>query len=249
VALVHELEAQGNVLFRNRSWIPALFVLAGVVYIYLEGMQFPVESQWLWIGICSAFIFLGQFIRAYAIGYSDDRTSGRNTSAGQVAESINKTGMYSMVRHPLYLGNYFMWLGTLLFVGSWEFVLLCTLAYWLYYERIMFAEEQFLRKKFGSEAYDEWSKSTPPFWPKFANFEKPKNSFDWKDTIRREYLGFCAGYYVICILAVFATSMELGTFAYSEEIKVLFFANLGFFLVVRLLSKMTNVLSPKRLQV
>ena len=62
MALVHELEAQGNVLFRNRSWIPALFVLAGVVYIYLEGMQFPVESQWLWIGIWrdlkESFIFL-----------------------------------------------------------------------------------------------------------------------------------------------------------------------------------------------
>ncbi|MEZ4871589.1 MAG: hypothetical protein R2827_04935 [Bdellovibrionales bacterium] len=52
------------------------------------------------IGICTVPILLGQFVRAYAVGFSGNKTSGRNTSAGQVAESINKTGMYSMVRHP-----------------------------------------------------------------------------------------------------------------------------------------------------
>lgn len=249
MALVHEFEAQGNVLFRNRSWIPAFFVIGGAAHIYFNGVTIPVEDQWAWIGFCSVFVLFGQFIRAYSVGFSDDRTSGRNTSAGQVAESINKSGMYSMVRHPLYFGNYFMWLGALVYIGSFEFVLISTLAYWLYYERIMFAEEQFLRKKFGEQAYEEWSQTTPPFIPKLSKFEKPKNSFDWRDVLRREYLGFCASFYVICILSVIDTSLKAGEFAYHEEIKFLFLGTLGFFLMVRFLSKMTPILNPKRLQV
>ncbi|MGB8874133.1 MAG: hypothetical protein WCC75_12145, partial [Desulfobaccales bacterium] len=37
-------------------------------------------------------------------------TSGRNTQ-GQVAETLNTTGIYSLVRNPLYLGNFLIWLG------------------------------------------------------------------------------------------------------------------------------------------
>ena len=73
-------------------------------------------------------------------------TSGRNTSEGQVADTINQTGMYSMVRHPLYVGNFIMWLGIALFTASIWFVLLFIAVYWLYYERIMYAEEQFMRR-------------------------------------------------------------------------------------------------------
>ncbi|MEZ4871590.1 MAG: hypothetical protein R2827_04940 [Bdellovibrionales bacterium] len=61
----------------------------------------------------------------------------------------------------------------------------------MYYERIMFAEEQFLRNKFGKEEYDNWSATTPAILPKWSQFKPSQyNVFDWKDTLRREYLGF-----------------------------------------------------------
>jgi len=59
--------------------------------------------------IAIALSMFGFIIRAIAIGTTPKGTSGRNTKEGQVAESLNTKGIYSMVRHPLYLGNYFMW--------------------------------------------------------------------------------------------------------------------------------------------
>ncbi len=98
------------------------------------------------------------------VGFAPKNTSGRNTAAGQMADELNVTGIYSIVRHPLYVGNFFMWLGPVLFLRSVWFTIVFCLVYWLYYERIMFAEEQFLRRKFG-DAYDKWSEKVKAFIP------------------------------------------------------------------------------------
>jgi protein-S-isoprenylcysteine O-methyltransferase Ste14 len=44
----------------------------------------------------------GAIIRAFTIGTTARRHFGRNTDK-QVAEQLNVTGIYSVVRHPLYL--------------------------------------------------------------------------------------------------------------------------------------------------
>lgn len=49
------------------------------------------------------------------------------------------------------------------FLRSARFTVIFILVYWLYYERIMFAEEQFLRRKFG-EKYDEYSSKVYPLF-------------------------------------------------------------------------------------
>ncbi len=102
------------------------------------------------------------------VGFTPKNTSGRNTSAGQIADELNATGIYSLVRHPLYLGNFFMWLGPVLFLRSFVVIVFFVLIYWLYYERIMFAEEQFLRRKFG-ETYDKWSEKVRSLIPSFKD--------------------------------------------------------------------------------
>ena len=58
---------------------------------------------------------MGFLFRAWAIGTTPAGTSGRNTKE-QVAEVLNSTGIYSIVRHPLYVGNYFMWIGIVAYV-------------------------------------------------------------------------------------------------------------------------------------
>src|SRR5690625_4190690 len=106
----------------------------------------------------------GLSIRLVTIGFTSKNTSGRNTTEGQVADTLNTTGIYSTVRHPLYLGNFLMWLGIALWTGNFWFIISFCLFYWVYYERIMFAEESFLRKKFG-DRYLEWAEQTPAFFP------------------------------------------------------------------------------------
>ena len=69
----------------------------------------------------------------------------------------------------------------------------------LYYERIIFAEEQFLKNKFG-EIYIQWAKNTPAFFPKFKNYQKSDLEFSFKNILKREYNGFFA---IILVMFVF----------------------------------------------
>jgi protein-S-isoprenylcysteine O-methyltransferase Ste14 len=63
---------------------------------------------------------------------------------------------------------------------------LVTLVFWLYYERIMFAEEEFLRRSFGP-VYEEWAARTPAFLPDLARWTSPALPFCWRTVLKREY--------------------------------------------------------------
>lgn len=193
MALIHSLEKNGNLLFKYRGQIPVVLFLISVPAVYFTNYDFLSKCSGLdlILLIVAALVSLaGQVIRAIAIGTSNKNTSGRNTKE-QVAEALNTKGIYSTVRHPLYLGNYFMWIGIVMFTFNVWFVLSVSLLFWLYYERIMFAEERFLERKFG-ESYLDWSLKVPAFWPSFKNYEKGEISFSIKTIMRREYSGITA---------------------------------------------------------
>lgn len=193
MALVHSLEKNGNFLFKYRGQIPVVLFLMAIPAIYFTDYDFlkGEDDLKLILTIVAALIsFSGQVIRAIAIGTSNKHTSGRNTKE-QVAEALNTRGIYSTVRHPLYLGNYFMWIGIVVYTFNIWFILVISLMFWLYYERIMFAEERFLEKKFG-QSYVDWSMKVPAFWPSFKNHEKTPIPFSMKTILRREYSGVTA---------------------------------------------------------
>ena len=193
MALIHSLEKNGNFLFKYRGQIPLVLFIMSVPAIFFTDYSFLHDKEllkWIFLGVCAAFSFAGQVIRAIAIGTSNKNTSGRNTKE-QVAEALNTKGIYSTVRHPLYLGNYFMWIGIVMYTFNIWFILTVSLLFWLYYERIMFAEERFLERKFGDD-YVNWSLKVPPFWPSFKNYEKSSIPFSLKTILRREYSGVTA---------------------------------------------------------
>lgn len=193
MALVHTLEKNGNFLFKYRGQFPVILFLMAIPTIYFTDYEFLKgndDCKLVLTIIAGIFSFAGLVIRSIAIGTSNKNTSGRNTQE-QVAEALNTKGIYSSVRHPLYLGNYFMWIGIVLYTFNIWFVLLISLMFWLYYERIMFAEERFLEKKFG-QSYVDWSMKVNAFWPGFKNYEKTSIPFSIKTIMRREYSGVTA---------------------------------------------------------
>lgn len=188
MTLRHHFERSGNWLFRYRSFLPLLTIpvfLAGLnSFDYLGRSHFLMEC---WQILCFAVSLLGLAVRAMTVGFVPAGTSGRNTR-GQVAHALNSTGTYSLVRHPLYLGNYLILLGILLFFHSWWLALLVTCVFALYYERIMFAEEAYLRQRFG-EAFEHWAATTPAIFPALRKWERPQLAFCWRTVLRREYTG------------------------------------------------------------
>jgi protein-S-isoprenylcysteine O-methyltransferase Ste14 len=193
MALVHSFEKSGNTLFKFRGQIPVVLFLAAIPVVYLTDYEFVESNDWVNCTVlitCAIVSLIGQIIRAIAIGTSNKHTSGRNTKE-QVAEALNTKGIYSMVRHPLYLGNYFMWIGIVGYTCNIWFFLVVSLLFWLYYERIMFAEERFLERKFGDD-YVNWSNKIPAFIPSMKHFEKTPISFSMKTILRREYSGITA---------------------------------------------------------
>jgi protein-S-isoprenylcysteine O-methyltransferase Ste14 len=201
MALVHEFENSGNWLFKRRSWLPVFMIAAGILMMYLGNRQaiiYDMRDELIFLGVS----LFGQIIRILTVGFTPKNTSGRNTVNGQLADELNVTGIYSILRHPLYLGNFFMWLGPVLFLRSIGVTLVFGLIYWLYYERIMFAEEQFLRRKFG-EIYDKWSEKVSAFIPYSFHYIKPNLPFSVKNVLKREYNSFVNIFVIFTLLDLF----------------------------------------------
>jgi protein-S-isoprenylcysteine O-methyltransferase Ste14 len=188
MALKTELETQGQWLFHRRSYLPLATI--PVALAVLADMRWPFGSfqfHEVWELACLAVSFAGLGVRILAVGYVPAGTSGRNTD-GQWAESLNTTGVYSVVRHPLYLGNFLIGLGAALVPFAWWLPLLYLTTFWLYYERIMFAEETYLQNKFG-EQFIEWASRTPAFVPRLSRWQPAVRPFSLRTVLKREYTG------------------------------------------------------------
>lgn len=238
------MENDGNFLFRYRGQIPVLLFLFAIPAVFSIDYSLFSKLQLQFIHIAAILLSLAGFlIRSYTIGTTPRGTSGRNTSK-QVAESLNQTGIYSVVRHPLYLGNYLMWTGIVLTTCNFYFTIIVSLLYWLYYERIMFAEERFLEKKFG-DAYMNWSNKVPAFIPAFGNFTSSAIEFSIKTVLRREYSGILAtitGFLYVFYLRDIKTT---GTLFLKPDYYYIFGISASIALILRTLKRQTNFLAEE----
>lgn len=210
MALREDFENSGNWLFKHRSNLPLLMI--GIIILCMRKFHYLGNDEILeklWEAFCFSVSFLGLGIRMLTIGHTPNGTSGRNTRE-QIADTLNTSGMYSIVRHPLYLGNFFIWLGISLFAHQWMLTMVCVLSFWIYYERIMFAEEAYLTKKFG-KVYEDWANETPAFIPNLKKWKIPELPFSLKNVLKREYNGS-----FVIILSMFLLEMTGNIFAMGK---------------------------------
>jgi protein-S-isoprenylcysteine O-methyltransferase Ste14 len=236
MALKGRFESAGNWLFRWRSFLPLLtigiFLIAMRHFSYLRGEH---SLDLLWEGISFAVSAFGEAIRVFTVGYTPKGTSSGTTRKPK-ASTLNTTGMYSVVRNPLYLGNLFIWIGVSMCTRSLFFVIAIILLFLLYYGLIILAEEKVLREKFG-DTFDKWAQKTPPLFPRFRNWQKTPLPFSLKAVLKREYSTFFA------IIAAF-TCLEIGgDLLYSGKLEFdpvwvsIFLAGLCIYVVLRTFKK------------
>ncbi len=205
--------------------------------------EYPGRSEsldLLWELFCLIVSFFGLGIRIFTVGYKPKRTSGRNTKR-QVAETLNTTGVYSVVRNPLYLGNFFMGLGVALFAHLWWLMLIYILVFWLYYERIIFAEEAYLRDRFGNK-YLEWARITPAIIPNIRLYKKPDLEFSVKNVLKREYNGFFAVIIVLFALEIAGDLIVVKKFQIHAQWAILLSVGFITWFALRTLRKYTAFL-------
>ena len=240
--IAERISRDGAWLFRHRGILPLFLLIPGLWSLshfqYIAGSH-AVQHIWDWV--CLSVSMLGLIIRATTVGFVDDGTSGRNTAC-QLASELNTTGWYSIVRHPLYLGNFLIMLGIIMVPADLSLIAITGCLFWIYYERIISAEESFLSQKFG-ESYAAWSRSTPVFLPRLSGWVAPSRTFRLRMVLRREY---CAVLLigVAFLLLNFLEHAIADQMCYVDSTWAVFFGcTLSAFLTLRTLKKKTTVLN------
>ena len=233
----------GNFLFKYRGQIPILMFFIVIPFIYHTEYNI-FSDKLLKENMTISFLIscIGFFIRIYTVGTTPAGTSGRNRKK-QIAKKLNQTGLYSIVRHPLYLGNFLIWLGISIYTLNTAFTIFLGFFFFSYYNIIMKTEEKFLEKKFKNE-FLLWKKYTPMLFPSLKNYCKSKYPFSIKTVLKREYSSFLATifsfFYIQTIINYFNKE---NTIISNNMCYVLIFAII-ITLILRLMKK-TSILDQK----
>ena len=248
MSLRGHFERSGNWLFRKRGYLPLL--LGAVLVPALAEFEFPGGSHsrdLRWEILCLTISLVGLGIRVAVIGYVPAGTAGRNTGE-HVAKTLNTSGLYSVVRHPLYLGNCIMWLGVLMFPRVWWCPVIGILAFWLYYERIMFAEEEFLRREHGPQ-WTAWAERTPAIVPALRGWLPTGRGFSIRHVLRREHPGLFALVSSLTALEILSDAIRERRFGVDPMWASLFGGAAVAFMILRTLKHRTKLLHVERSQI
>jgi protein-S-isoprenylcysteine O-methyltransferase Ste14 len=192
VTVVDHIARSGRRLFSARSLLP-LALLPALLLAMPESVRLErtighdANTAIQWISLLMAFA--GIALRCVTVATAPDGTSSRDTRALR-APTLNRTGMYSVVRHPLYLGNGLMWVGAAASMRVWWLALIVALAYALYIERVMAYEEAFLEQSFG-DAFRDWAAHTPAVVPRWSSWQATDRPVSWR-RVASEHNGLLA---------------------------------------------------------
>jgi protein-S-isoprenylcysteine O-methyltransferase Ste14 len=169
----------GNLLFKLRSFTPIPLLLA----VGFFKPQKSGELGELILILSLGLLIFGELIRILVVGYSAEGTSGREVYLR--ADDINTSGIYSLMRNPLYLGNLIIYNGLLLIIFNPILFLIMNLFFCIQYYFIICSEENFLEKKYG-EHYLKYRNSTNKVIPNFKKFKPAVVEFKAKKVLFKE---------------------------------------------------------------
>ncbi len=105
--------------------------------------------------------------------------SWRIYAAGVIYKNrkLASTGAYSLVRHPLYLGNFLILVGFAIAGGNWAVMAVVAFFFLFYYPAAIRYEDHKLEGIFGDE-WRNWSRSIPGMFPTRFNW-RPNQDASW----------------------------------------------------------------------
>jgi protein-S-isoprenylcysteine O-methyltransferase Ste14 len=175
----------GRFLFRHRGWVPVPF-LAVPLLVHDQ----PTAAQWI-AGII--LMIVGESIRLAGIAAAGHTTRRRSRHV----EELVTYGIFAWTRNPLYVGNFFLWVGIVVVSGVFWFLPVAVLLFAAEYSLIVRYEEGVLESIFGRE-YLAYRQCTPRWVPRPPR-KAATGPMDWKRAFRSELSTFLA--YVVLLIA------------------------------------------------
>lgn len=238
--LLDHFPASGDRLFRWRGHLPLLLLplfILGVLDTGLPAPPTPAARTW---ELFSVLVALGGLaIRVAAVGSAPPGTSERSTTNPR-ASMLRTSGLYSVLRHPLYVGNTLTAVGLACFTGAWYLPVIVLLAGILYHERICVREEVFLEERFGA-AFREWANRVPAAVPRLGAHVPSATPFVWRRVLGREFHGLMVIGAAVFVLALTRASAASGRLAFDPVWTAFFLATAAVFVVCSVLKKTTDV--------
>ena len=162
----------GAFLFRYRGFLPVPFLLVPLLV--------PAEQTrqgWL---VAALFIAIGEAIRLAGVAAAGTVTRRRSRDV----QRLVTYGAFAWMRNPLYVGNFFIWMGFVIGSGVLWFLPIAAILFAIEYAFIVRYEEGVLESIFGSR-YVDYKSRTPRWIP------RPPRSFDtgphhWGEALRSE---------------------------------------------------------------
>jgi protein-S-isoprenylcysteine O-methyltransferase Ste14 len=187
----------GQLVFKLRGYVPVPFFIAVVL------LANPQKDLAIFGGILVVF---GEILRLAGVSYIGACTRTREI----VAEEFITNGPFAYLRHPMYLGNMFIYVGASIVGGGW-------LPYMLYLVILLFSvlfafqityEESQLTKLFGEE-YIMYKELVPRIFPRLTSYpEKSKKKPNVMEAIKSEKSTFLAlfGYFFLILFSWYIKS-------------------------------------------
>jgi protein-S-isoprenylcysteine O-methyltransferase Ste14 len=169
----------GAALFRNRGWLPVLFL--GVPLLA------PGTTSSLRWAVGFAFIAVGEAIRLAGVAAAGTVTRRRSRNV----QRLVTYGAFAWSRNPLYNGNFLIWMGFTVISGVLWFLPASFIVFAIEYSLIVRYEEGVLESIFGAE-YLEYKARTPRWIPRYpAPIEgESQGPHDWGEAWRSEVSTF-----------------------------------------------------------
>ena len=239
MTILDQFVRDGDRLFRWRSYFPLALVPVLVAGVFTTPSPFDSPAaERAWEVVAGLVALAGVALRAWAVGTAPEGTSERSTVNPRASE-LRTSGLYSVVRHPLYLANGLMGLGVALFPAVWYLPVIVVPGTWLYYERIAAREEQFLDGQFGP-AFREWASRVPAILPAWSGYRPASMPMSWRKVLRGEFYGLMVIATSLCALDA-AQGRARGTWAIDPFWSWAWAAVAVCFVTARTLKKTTKV--------
>lgn len=149
-------------------------------YLFAPWLFILGSTSELQLRIGIPIVLLGIAVRFWANGHVGHvKVNWAPKSHGSKIGRLVTAGPYAYIRNPLYFGSLLIGVGLCIIGGEPLLSVIALGCLLVAYRRKILQEEQLLRGEWG-EAYDQYCKVVPAYFPTWRRYPGPRGQWDWQ---------------------------------------------------------------------